>query len=210
MGKKRFGPRELTPKQQSFVEEYLVDLNATQAAIRAGYSGKTARQTGAENLSKPAIKAAIAHHRTERCERTKVDADWVLHELATLAKANILDYLKMQSDGTVKVDLSKVTRDQAAAIAEVTVDALAGGTRIKFKLVDKLRTLDLLGKHTDVRAFLERHSIEDGDDLARALKQAEARVREGRFDDRTSSHTPQACPRSPSRDSQDSHESSEK
>ncbi|MDG9927426.1 MULTISPECIES: terminase small subunit [unclassified Pseudomonas] len=70
----------LTGKQQRFVEEYLVDLNATQAAIRAGYSGKTARQQGAENLSKPVIQVAIAEARKDQQERTGITADRVLRE----------------------------------------------------------------------------------------------------------------------------------
>jgi phage terminase small subunit len=59
----------LTPKQEEFVRQYLIDLNATRAAIRAGYSRKAARQQGAENLSKPVIKAAIKQAKAERAER---------------------------------------------------------------------------------------------------------------------------------------------
>ncbi|MDH1009989.1 terminase small subunit [Pseudomonas nicosulfuronedens] len=70
----------LTDLQQRFVEEYLVDLNATQAAIRANYSEKTARQMGAENLSKPVIQAAIAAARLQQQERTQITADRVLRE----------------------------------------------------------------------------------------------------------------------------------
>lgn len=69
---------DLTEKQKRFVEEYLVDLNATQAAIRAGYSQDTARQMGSENLSKPYIAEAIAIARKEQSDRTKIDADYVL------------------------------------------------------------------------------------------------------------------------------------
>ncbi len=68
----------MTPKQQRFVDEYLIDLNATQAAIRAGYSEKTARFIGAENLTKPNISAAIAAAVAKRSERTEVTADYVL------------------------------------------------------------------------------------------------------------------------------------
>lgn len=68
----------LTDKQQRFVEEYLIDLNATQAAIRAGYSENTARAIGAENLTKPDIAAAIAALKADRSERTEVSADYVL------------------------------------------------------------------------------------------------------------------------------------
>jgi phage terminase small subunit len=69
---------ELTPKQQRFVEEYLIDLNATQAAIRAGYSADTAHAIGWENLRKPEIEAAITALRKAQAERTRIDADYVL------------------------------------------------------------------------------------------------------------------------------------
>ena len=78
---------KLTPKQARFVEEYLVDLNATQAAIRAGYSEKTARQVASENLSKPYIQEAVAQAPRERSERTKVDQDWVIERLIAIHDA---------------------------------------------------------------------------------------------------------------------------
>ena len=77
---------KLTPKQQRFVDEYLIDLNATQAAIRAGYSPKTAQQMGAENLSKPVIAEAIELAKTERSERTLVTQDDVIRGLLTEAE----------------------------------------------------------------------------------------------------------------------------
>lgn len=71
----------MTPKQQRFVDEYLIDLNATQAAIRAGYSARTARQAGAENLSKPDIAAAITAAQAVRSERVAVTQDYVIQRL---------------------------------------------------------------------------------------------------------------------------------
>ena len=71
----------LTPKQLRFIEEYLIDLNATQAAIRAGYSKKTARQMGTENLSKPAIQSALQKAMDARSERTAITQDYVLHTI---------------------------------------------------------------------------------------------------------------------------------
>ena len=73
--------RGLTPKQQRFIEEYLVDLNATQAAIRAGYSEKRAYAIGHENLRKPEILVAIQAARAEQSKRTQITADWVLTRL---------------------------------------------------------------------------------------------------------------------------------
>ena len=77
---------ELTMKQKCFVEEYLVDLNATQAAIRADYSPKTARAIGAENLTKPDIAEAVTEAMANRSERTKVDQDWVLDAIVSTVK----------------------------------------------------------------------------------------------------------------------------
>ena len=81
----------LTAKQQLFVDEYLSDLNATQAAIRAGYSEKSAASIGEENLRKPEIEAAINEALKARRQRTEVTQDRVLEELAVLAFAPITD-----------------------------------------------------------------------------------------------------------------------
>lgn len=72
---------ELTPKQEAFVREYLIDLNATQAAIRAGYSQKTANEQGTENLAKPSIRAKIDAELANRAKRTEITADWVLETI---------------------------------------------------------------------------------------------------------------------------------
>ena len=82
---------KLTKKQQLFVDEYLIDLNATQAAIRAGYSVSSARDIGCENLTKPNIQEAIAKAMAERSRRTGVNQDRVVLELAKIAFANIAD-----------------------------------------------------------------------------------------------------------------------
>lgn len=78
----------LTAKQQLFVKEYLVDLNATQAAIRAGYKEKTSRAIGAENLTKPNIQAAIEEAQNKRAERTEITADMVLQRWWDIATAD--------------------------------------------------------------------------------------------------------------------------
>lgn len=76
----------MTPLQSAFVDEYLIDLNATQAAIRAGYSVDTARQIGCENLAKPDIADAIAVAKAKRSEKTGIDAAWVLAEAQSVYK----------------------------------------------------------------------------------------------------------------------------
>lgn len=86
----------MEPRQERFVEEYLVDLNATQAAIRAGYSEKSARQMGAENLSKPSIQAAIAQAQQERAERTGITADRALREAWNVAIADARELVQVK------------------------------------------------------------------------------------------------------------------
>lgn len=165
---------DLNPKQQRFVEEYLIDLNATQAAIRAGYSAKTAQQMGSENLSKPVIAAAIAEAKAKRSARIEVTQDDVARELALLGFSNMLDYAEIQDDGLAVVDLSKLTRDQAAAISEMTVEdrEVEGrriGNKVKIKLVDKRGALVDLGKHLGM--FPNRHELtgKDGGPVALSL-----------------------------------------
>ena len=79
--------KKLTPKQQRFCEEYLIDLNATQSAIRAGYSEKTADVIGCENLAKPNISQEIARLVQKRSDSLNIDTDWVLRELVDIHTA---------------------------------------------------------------------------------------------------------------------------
>lgn len=88
---------KLTPKQSAFVHEYMIDLNATQAAIRAGYSEKTANRIGAENLSKPVIQRAIREQQQEIERRVMITVEWVLSQTAAIAAdedARTVDRLK--------------------------------------------------------------------------------------------------------------------
>ena len=143
---------KLTPKQQRFVDEYLIDLNATQAAIRAGYSPKTAGQIGEQNLKKLEIKKAIEQAQQERQKRTKITADSVLQELAKIGFANMLDYMS-EHNGQMHLDFSKLTRDQAAAISEYQTETVMGGEerpdmlKTRFKLLDKRAALVDIGRH---------------------------------------------------------------
>ena len=147
----------LTPKQQRFVEEYLVDLNATQAAIRAGYSEHTAKDIGCENLAKPNIAEAIAEAREKLSERTEINQEWVLKRLARMADANMEDYVRVDGEGLAHVDLSEVTRDQFAVVTEITSDRLntrgsdgetqAETTRTKIKISDQQAALEKIGRH---------------------------------------------------------------
>lgn len=137
----------MTKKQKRFVEEYLIDLNATQAAIRAGYSPDTAQQMGSENLSKPVIKNAIDKAIAERSCRTGINQDRVIQEIAKLAFLNPIDVIDMD-EATIK---GEANRDDTACIASVKVKVIPSEdgniTEREVKTYDKLKALELLGKH---------------------------------------------------------------
>lgn len=156
----------LTPKQRRFVEEYLVDLNAAQAAIRAGYSEHTAYSIGSENLSKPEIAEAIAAASAERSARTRIDADWVLQRLALEAEADIADLF--DENGKVLPAHEWPAAFRRGLVAGVEVEEMRGegasGVIRKVKLSDRLKRLELIGRHITVGAFKDRveHTGKDG------------------------------------------------
>ena len=155
---------KLTAKQALFVEEYLKDLNATQAAIRAGYSEKTAKSQGQRLLTNVDIAKAIDSAKGERSERTKIDADWLLMRLAAEAYADIAD-LYDQSGALKPVHMwPEIWRKGLVAGIDVHQeyiyvdgDKVPDGVVTKIKLSDRIRRLELIGKHVDVGAFSEKH-----------------------------------------------------
>lgn len=138
---------KMTERQKRFIAEYLIDLNATQAAIRAGYSVKTAGSIGDENLKKPEINSAIAKEMAKRSKRTGVNQDRVVLELAKIAFVNASDVIDADT-ATVKDD---ATADDTAAIQSIKVKVFptkdGEGVEREIKLGDKLKALELLGKH---------------------------------------------------------------
>lgn len=148
----------LTPKQNLFVQEYLLDLNATQAAIRAGYSARTAKQQGARLLTNVDVSSALTEAQAERSQRTKIDADWLLLRLAEEAEADVADLYA--EDGTLKPvkDWPPIWRKGLVAgldIEEIRVDGAVLGMVKKLRLSDRIKRLELIGKHIDVSAFKE-------------------------------------------------------
>ena len=150
----------MTKKQKRFVEEYLIDLNATQAAIRAGYSPDSARDIGCENLTKPNIKAAIDRAMAERSRRTGINQDRVIQEIAKLAFLNPVDVIDMD-EATVR---GEAHRDDTASIASVKVKNIPTDdgaiTEREVKTYDKLKALELLGKHLGM--FTDRVKVDGG------------------------------------------------
>ena len=157
--------KKLTPKQNSFVDEYLIDLNATQAAIRAGYSRNSARQIGQENLSKPVVAAAISAAKRERAEATKIDAEYVLKRLHQIVERCLQE---------VKPALHSKTRQP--------MKDEDGNALYTFNAAGANQALALLGKHTSVAAFEERVKHDHQMSLVERLQAGRDRARMTRDD----------------------------
>lgn len=149
----------LNARQSRFVAEYLKDLNATQAAVRSGYSGKTAESQGSRLLSNAKVAAEISAALARRAERVEVKADDVLRELLRLAMVDISE--AFGADGQLK-PLHEMSPDVRRAIAGVEVQTIGnedeGLVRLhKVKFWDKTKSLELLGKH--LKLFTEKLEV---------------------------------------------------
>jgi phage terminase small subunit len=142
-------------RHEIFAREYVIDLNGSRAAQAAGIAEAGARVWASRALTKPNVQKRIAQLQSARASRLEIKADRVAEELHRLAFANMQDYMRVNADGWPELDLSTLTRDQAAAIQEFSEDA-TGGTgdgerrqvlRRRFKLADKRGSLELLGRH---------------------------------------------------------------
>lgn len=141
---------DLNDQQKRFVEEYLVDLNAAQAAIRAGYSEKRARQTGFDLLAKPEIERAITAAQKARSERTEITADRVLQEWAALAFYDPADIAGLPMSGPE--DIVELPEQVRRAIVGWSWDR---NDNFTLKLANKQGALDSVAKHLGM--FVERH-----------------------------------------------------
>jgi phage terminase small subunit len=140
----------LTPKQDRFLNEYLVDLNATQAAIRSGYSCRSAGKIGAQLLEKTVIQEMIRRRQDELRERIHVRQEQVLVALAAIAFADMADYVEADEAGERLRPLSSLSPAQRLAVAE----AKQHKNGFRLRLHSKLKALDLLAKHLGL--FQER------------------------------------------------------
>ena len=137
----------LTPRQQRFVEEYLVDPNGHQAALRAGYAPRGARQTVTHLLKRPEVAQAIRRGMDARAERMRLDADRVLAELVRIAFADIGNLVDWGPDGVTLKPKQTVSADDRAAVAEVAAGAGRYGAGPRLRLHSKQRALDAIARH---------------------------------------------------------------
>lgn len=138
---------KLSNKQKLFCDEYLIDLNVTQAAIRAGYTPKYADAQGYKLLDKPAIKDYIDKAIAKRSRRTGINQDRVIQELARIAFVKAADVINVNT-ATVKKNVSDDDLSTIQSVKIKTVPTAYGkGVEREVKLADKMKALELLGKH---------------------------------------------------------------
>lgn len=177
-------PSKLTSKQARFIDEYMIDLNATQACIRAGYSARTADRIGPELLGKTCVQSALSVRMKDREKRTEITQDKVIAELAKIGFADIRKAVEWGpevmivdeetgetavSNGVALVPSVKIDNDTAAAISEISQTAQG----IKIKLHDKRAALVDIGRHLGI--FNDKLNITVTDALAERLSRAKGR-----------------------------------
>lgn len=152
---------KLTEKQEMFCAEYIIDFNGARAAEDAGYSPKSARVTASKLLTKGNIQKRIASLMAQRMEEVEVDAKYVLRRLVEIDRMDIGDIIN--ENGAIKPihEWSEVWRRTIASfdVTEIFADGDPVGVLKKIKIPDKLKNLELLGKHVDVSAFREKTDI---------------------------------------------------
>lgn len=172
---------DLTPKQKRFIEEYLIDLNATQSAIRAGYSEDTAQQMGSENLSKPLIKSAIQAAIDARSKRTNITADNVLSELMRIATADLSGAYDEQGRLKPIHEIPEDTRRAMSGIKVFEEFEGSGQDRVKIgevrevKFWDKPKALEILARH--LKLLTDKVEVSGSVTISDRLAKARKRVR---------------------------------
>ena len=170
--------KKVTPKQKRFVEEFLVDKNATAAAKRAGYSKKTAHSIGSENLIKPEVKKEISAALKEQSERTLITADRVLEEIYNLAMCDIGE--AYNEDGSLK-PIKEIPEAIRRAISSVETEEIKGpdgscfGQTKKIKFWEKSKNLEMLAKH--FKLLTEKFEVQFDESLAIRMKEARERAK---------------------------------
>lgn len=163
---------KLTPKQRQFVQEYLVDLNATAAAGRAGYSDPN---FGRQLIAKPNVYAAIQEAIALRERRTAITQDRVIAELAAVAFANGTDFAQIQGNGHVLfTPTEQLTPEKKRAVASIKEGQF--GTEVK--TYDKIRALELLGKHLGMFSDRAGAITQEKNNLLEAIKDTEVNTDE--------------------------------
>lgn len=160
----------LSAKQEAFCQEYIKDFNATQAAIRTGYSQKTADRIASRLLSKVDIQDFVSQLQAKRTERVQIDADYVLKRLHEIDQLDVADILTDAGDFLPIKQWPKSWRISLSAIdIQIINSGDAEAITKKVKWPDKIRNLELLGKHIGVNAFAEKQVAQSDEQITRVV-----------------------------------------
>ncbi len=172
---------DLSPQKRMWVLEYLKDFKQCKAAERIGLSGSV----GSTWLGLPEVQEAISEQMEERVERTQIDADWVLEELAKMFSADLADIFKPGTDTLRPIhEWPSVWRKMCSGIKVNEMFSGSGDDRAligyvkDIKIIDRLKSLDMIGKHTNVKAFTERLEVTSDQDLIERLNAGRKRARQ--------------------------------
>ncbi len=168
----------LTPKQHRFVEEYLIDLNGTQAAIRAGYAPSGARTEAARLLTNADVQEAVDLAKTDRATRIGIDAAWVLSRLRDEVEADMADLYDESSALLPVAEWPLIWRTGLMVgieTEEISVDGVKVGIVRKVKQSDRIKRLELIGRHVGVQAFKDVVDVSVTDGLADRVQRAKER-----------------------------------
>lgn len=138
----------LTPKNERFIQEYMVDLNATQAAVRAGYSPKSASRTAYQLLRRDDVRAAVDACVGERAARLQISQDRILEELTRIAFSDLREVATWGGGGLLLKGSDTLTPSQSATVAEVAESTTKTGSTTRIKRYDKVKAIELLMRHT--------------------------------------------------------------
>ena len=152
---------EITDKMRQFVDEYLIDMNGTQAAIRAGYSEATAQEQSSQLLDRPDIRELVEQRQKDRIDRTQISQDLTVNELKTIAFSDVADFVIVKAGGVIEQrPFNELKKDQTRCVKKIkqTVRTAqsSDGTVIhqtavlELELYDKVKSLELLGRHLGI------------------------------------------------------------
>src|SRR5262245_29455204 len=156
----------LSYKQVRFIDEYMIDLNGCQAALRAGYSWGAARKAN-RILAGPAVKAEIAARTARLAEQASITVAETVEQLAAVVRANMRDYLRVTASGDIALDLSRMSPRQASAVQHIEIDRSAGADadgprKFRLRLFDKIAAADKLLRHLGAYRDRVEHSGPEG------------------------------------------------
>jgi phage terminase small subunit len=152
---------EITDKMRQFVDEYLIDMNGTQAAIRAGYSEATAQEQSSQLLDRPDIRELVEQRQKDRIDRTQISQDLTVNELKAIALSDIADFVIVKEGGVIEQrPFNELKKEQTRCVKKIrqTVRTAqsSDGTVIhqtavlELELYDKVKSLELLGRHLGI------------------------------------------------------------